>query len=160
MSLLDRIRQAVRVNARYVTDANGNEPGDEGYENTLASPFDEELSMLIGAAERDLLRVGIREYLVHPTKGEIGADIEQCITLYVKCHFGFDNAEAPRFGESYRMAVCDLMHSPANIADTTVEDPEPEPEPEPPEGEDPEITDPEEGEDPEPIEGGDDDSVE
>lgn len=99
-----------------VADSEGREPEMEGYEPTYSSPFDEELTMLIGAAERDLLRVGIRKELVHPEEGDITPDIEQCITLYVKCHFGYDNNEAPRFGESYRMAVCDLMNSRANSA--------------------------------------------
>lgn len=116
MALLDRIRKAVRVTASMVTDSEGREPDTDDYVPTYSSPFDEELLMLIGAAERDLLRVGIRKELVHPKEGEIGADIEQCITLYVKCHFGYDNSEAPRFGDSYRMAVCDLMNSRANIA--------------------------------------------
>lgn len=116
MSLLDRIRKTVRVTASEVKDSEGREPGMEGYIPTYSSLFDDELLMLIGAAEQDLLRVGIREALVHPADSEVSADIEQCITLYVKCHFGYDNAEAPRFGESYRMAVCDLMNSPANSA--------------------------------------------
>lgn len=70
--------------------------------------------MLIGAAERDMVRVGIREELVRPEDGEVSADVEQCITLYVKCHFGYDNAEAPRFGQSYVDSVIALMSSPAN----------------------------------------------
>lgn len=99
-----------------VADSKGREPGEDGYIPTSSSPFDEELSMLIRAAEHDLLRVGICPRLVHPEDGEAGADIEQCITLYVKCHFGYDNSEALRFGEAYRMAVIDLMNSPANSA--------------------------------------------
>lgn len=116
MALLDRIRKAVRITASMIADSEGREPDEEGYEPTFSSPFDEELVMLIGAAEKDLLRVGIRKELVLPKDKEIEPDIEQCITLYVKCHFGYDNSEAPRFGESYRMAVCDLMNSQANIA--------------------------------------------
>lgn len=116
MSLLDRIRKAVRVTASQVADSEGREPEEEGYVPTLSSPFDDELTMLIGAAERDMLRVGICPRLVHPEVGEVGADIEQCITLYVKCHFGYDNSEATRFGEAYRMSVIDLMNSPANSA--------------------------------------------
>lgn len=116
MALLDRIRKAVRVTAIQVADSNGVEPGEEGYVPTWSSPFDEELLMLMGAAERDMLRVGICPRLVHPEVGEVGADIEQCITLYVKCNFGYDNSEASRFGEAYRMAVIDLMNSPANSA--------------------------------------------
>lgn len=116
MALLDRIRKSVRVTASMVADSNGVEPGGDDYIPTYSSPFDEELSMLIAAAERDLLRVGICPRLVHPENGEVGADIEQCITLYVKCNFGYDNSEAPRFGEAYRMAVIDLMNSPANSA--------------------------------------------
>lgn len=116
MSLLERIRKSVRVTASQVADAEGREPDEEGYVPTYSSPFDDELLMLIGAAERDMLRVGICPRLVHPEVGEVGADIEQCITLYVKCNFGYDNSEAPRFGEAYRMAVIDLMNSPANSA--------------------------------------------
>lgn len=114
--MLDRIRKHVRVSAALVPDSEGRKPGDEGYVDTYGSPFDEELTMLMEAAKRDLLRVGIKPELVEPEEGEVGADIEQCIVLYVKCHFGYDNAEAPRFGESYRMAVCDLMNSPANAS--------------------------------------------
>lgn len=172
MSLLDRIRKAVRVTAIQVSDSEGREPGDEGYVPTWSSPFDEELTMLMGAAERDMLRVGICPRLVHPEVGEVGADIEQCITLYVKCHFGYDNNEATRFGEAYRMAVIDLMNSPANSAvchnphirpcavhpghhgwhgtpgEPTVPD-----EPDEPGPDEPEQPDPDEGD--EPVEGGD-----
>lgn len=116
MALLDRIRKALRITPSMVVDVNGVEPGEDNYILTYSSPFDDEIIMLIGAAEHDLLRVGICPRLVHPEDGEIGADIEQCITLYVKCHFGYDNSEAPRFGEAYRMAVIDLMNSPANSA--------------------------------------------
>lgn len=117
MALLDRIRKAVRITATMIPDSEGREPDADEYVPTYSSPFDEELEMLIGAAQRDLLRVGIRKELVLPEEeADLGADVEQCITLYVKCHFGYDNAEAPRFGESYRMAVCDLMNSRANIA--------------------------------------------
>lgn len=181
MALLDRIRKAVRVTASQVADFEGREPGEDGYILTYSSPFDDELKMLIGAAERDMLRVGICPRLVHPETGEIGADIEQCITLYVKCNFGYDNAEAPRFGEAYRMAVIDLMNSPANSAvchsphirpcaiphrhhgwhgrPEEPSDPNEPIEPVDPDVPDPEEPDPDEGE--EPIEGGDEgDSVE
>lgn len=123
MSLLDRIRKQVRVTAWPVADTEGREPGNEDYVPTYSSPFDEELEMLIGAARRDLKRVGIREGLVD--KEQPDADIEQCISLYVKCHFGYDNSEADRFGASYRMAVIDLMNSPANSSTGDIDPEEP-----------------------------------
>lgn len=134
MALLDRIRKLVRITASQVPDAEGRNPGEEDYIPTYSSPFDEELSMLIDAAKRDLLRVGIREELV--CAEEVSADIEQCISLYVKQNFGYDNAEADRFGASYRMAVIDLMSSPANASTGALEPDEPEQSGEPQEPED------------------------
>lgn len=130
MALLDRIRKLVRITANQVPDVEGRNPGEEDYIPTYSSPFDEELTMLINAAKRDLARVGIRKELVYAE--DIGADVEQCISLYVKQNFGYDNAEADRFGESYRMAVIDIMSSPANASTGALpEEPSEEPTEEP-----------------------------
>lgn len=95
MALLDDIKMVLRVKA----DA-----------------FDAEVSMLIGAAKADMLRVGIREELVNPSDGEIAPLAKQAIACYCKANFGYDNDEAGRFNAAYRQTVCDLMNSDANTA--------------------------------------------
>lgn len=70
---------------------------------------DTEVDALISAAVSDMRRVGVHEELLdtenpHPL-------VRMAITCYAKAAFGYDNSEAPRFQESYRQIVCDLMNS-------------------------------------------------
>lgn len=84
---------------------------------TSTKALDSELSMLIEAAKRDMVRVGVREELVNPDDdADIDPLVKQAIACYCKAHFGYDNSEARRFSQSYRQTVCDLMNSDANSA--------------------------------------------
>lgn len=81
------------------------------------SALDEEVRTLIGAALYDMERVGVDPALLDETSGNIDNPfVKQAVTAYCKAHFGFDNAEAPRFDEAYRRIVCDLLNSSRNIA--------------------------------------------
>lgn len=70
---------------------------------------DAEVDALIFAAFADMRRVGVGESLLdeadpHPL-------VRMAVMCYAKASFGYDNSEAPRFQESYRQIVCDLMNS-------------------------------------------------
>lgn len=70
---------------------------------------DAEVDALICAAFADMRRVGVGEALLkeddpHPL-------VRMAVMCYAKAAFGYDNSEAPRFQESYRQIVCDLMNS-------------------------------------------------
>lgn len=60
------------------------------------SHFDSEVQDLIDASELDLQLSGI-SYV------EVDQLIKRAITTYVKAHFGYDNADADRFNDSYVM---------------------------------------------------------
>lgn len=93
MSLLDEVKVALRVSSGK-TDA--------------------EISAWIAAAKADMARVGIA-----PGKlSDEGMDplCKSAVLLYVKGMYGFDNEEAPRFLESYRLVVAELMNSPTSYA--------------------------------------------
>ena len=90
MALLDDIKVALRLSS----DA-----------------FDAEVEMLVAAALQDMGRVGLEL----PAADDIDDPmVKQAVACYCKAHFGYDNAEAPRFDESYRRIVCDLMSTPSN----------------------------------------------
>ena len=116
MALLDDIKASLRVKSEA---------------------FDAEAQMLIDGALYDMERVGVNPALL-VVDGETGdianAFVKHAVTAYCKAHFGYDNEEAPRFDDSYRRIVCDLLNSSQNIAAMPEADPEPEPEPEPGEG--------------------------
>jgi len=81
------------------------------------SALDAEVQTLIGAALYDMERVGVDPTLLAEKDGNIdNAFVKQAVTAYCKAHFGFDNAEAPRFDDAYRRIVCDLLNSSRNIA--------------------------------------------
>lgn len=79
---------------------------------TTTDATDIEIQTYIDAAIEDMVRVGIDgDYI------ESGAPlVKHAIILYVKAHYGYDNSEAPRFAESYRQVVCDLLNSSHNTA--------------------------------------------
>lgn len=60
--------------------------------------FDSEINGLIAAARADLILSGILS-----TKANDDTDslIQRAVIVYVKAHFGFDNAEAERFEMAY-----------------------------------------------------------
>jgi hypothetical protein len=92
MGVLDQMRAAARV----TTDA-----------------FDDELQLLIDAAVADMRRVGVRDGLLDADP--MPASVRMPVMLYVRAHFGYDNAtERPQFEAAYRQCVTDLMNSDAN----------------------------------------------
>lgn len=71
---------------------------------------DAEVRAWVSAAIADMERVG-----VDPSK--LSADgmdplCKAAVLLYVKGMYGFDNSEAARFLESYRLIVAELVNSP------------------------------------------------
>lgn len=97
MALLDDIKLSLRV----TTDA-----------------LDAEVQMLVDSALYDMERVGVNPDLlvVDEETGIANAFVKTAVTAYCKAHFGYDNAEATRFDDSYRRIVCDLLNSSQNIA--------------------------------------------
>lgn len=93
MALLDDARLALRVTS------------------TLT---DEEIQMWVDAALADMERVGVRLELID--EDNPSALVRSAVICFVKGQYGYDNAEAPRFLESYRMIVAGLLNSSANIA--------------------------------------------
>lgn len=75
--------------------------------------MDDEIQMLIDAALNDLDMKGVNPLIV--SEESTVPLVKQCVMLYVKCHFGYDNQEAERFGNSYRQAVIDLLNSRYNV---------------------------------------------
>lgn len=80
--------------------------------------FDSEVEALIGAALYDMERVGVDPALLDADTldDEPNLFVKRAVTAYCKAHFGYDNAEADRFDDSYRRIVCDLLNSSVNIA--------------------------------------------
>ena len=80
--------------------------------------LDSEVETLIGSALYDMWRVGVNPTLLDEDTldDEPNFFVKQAVTAYCKAHFGYDNAEADRFDDSYRRIVCDLMNSSENIA--------------------------------------------
>lgn len=73
--------------------------------------FDAEVDALIAAAKRDMARVGVPDALI-----EGDALSKMAVVLFCKSRFGYDNSEAPRFEESYRQTVVDMLNSPTSYA--------------------------------------------
>ena len=114
MSLLDDVRGCLRVTSS-LTDA--------------------EIQMWIDAALADMRRCGVKaELLVPETMNSLAKSAVAC---FVKGHYGYDNNEAPRFLESYRMMLAGLLNSRSNEYIARPEDdakPEGESDEEPPDG--------------------------
>ena len=75
---------------------------------------DEEIQMWVDAALADMERVGVKPELIDPDNP--APLVRSAVIMYVKGQYGYDNTEAPRFLESYRMTVAGLLNSSANIA--------------------------------------------
>ena len=81
--------------------------------------FDSEVRGLIDAARFDMERAGVDPTLLalDPSTHDLPNEfVKQAVRCYAKAHFGYDNAEAERFDDSYRRIVCDLMNSRHNVA--------------------------------------------
>lgn len=78
--------------------------------------LDSEVQMLIDAALSELERVGVDPDLLDEEKGGLHPLVRQAVAIYCKEHFGYDNAEAPRFSEAFMRVEVDLMNSASNIA--------------------------------------------
>lgn len=112
----------------------------------MTDKLDAEVSMLVDAALADMARVGVRvELLERDPDGNLvfgNPLVRQAVACFCKARFGFDNGDAPRFDESYRRSVCDLINSQASESlydGTAPEIPVPD-QPEEPGPEEPEAT--------------------
>ena len=91
MALIDDVRTCLRV-TRTATDA--------------------EVRMWIDAAKADMRRCGVHDsLLVEETMSSLA---KSAVVCFVKGQYGYDNSEAPRFLESYRMMLAGLLNSKAN----------------------------------------------
>lgn len=66
--------------------------------------MDTEIADLIEAAKLDLSTSGIKVIETDPL-------IKRAINLYCKAHFGYDNPDAARFADSYKMLKIHLSFS-------------------------------------------------
>ena len=89
-----------------------------------STAYDSEVETLIGAALYDMERAGVNPVLLG-LSGDIAegavltegnALVKKGVIAYCKANFGYDNAEAPRFDDSYNRVVVDLLNSSDNIA--------------------------------------------
>lgn len=79
-----------------------------------SSKTDAEVSAWVSAAIADMRRVGVAPERLSADK--MDPLCKAAVLLYVKGMFGFDNSEAPRFIESYRLLVSELINSPTQYA--------------------------------------------
>lgn len=79
--------------------------------------FDTEVTALIDAARRDMVRQGVREdLLAEPTIDPLA---KMAIVLFCKARFGFDNDDAERFETAYAKTLKDLANAPTLYAGET-----------------------------------------
>ncbi len=78
----------------------------------MSEETDAEIETHIAAALRDMRRLGVREELLNEN-GTMDPLAKQAVFMYCKAHYGYDNSEAVRFSDDYRMTVTALMHSDA-----------------------------------------------
>lgn len=62
--------------------------------------FDNEIQDLIDAARLDLIQSGVS---ISKANSDDDALIKRAITTYCKANFGYDNPDADRFTQSYKM---------------------------------------------------------
>lgn len=99
MGLLDDMRVQVRVSG---------------------NAFDSEIEGLVSAAVFDMRSKGVcPELFGGPSFEGMNPLVRQAIACYVKALFGFDNADAARLMECYRLTLTELLNSSANVADTS-----------------------------------------
>lgn len=88
MSLIDDVRLSLRV---------------------ISTATDAEIQMWIDAALADMGRCGVRPELLE--ESTMNSLAKSAVVCFCKANYGFDNDEADRFNESYRMMVIALMNS-------------------------------------------------
>lgn len=88
MALLDDVKQALRLS------------------NTA---MDDEVLDLIESAKAELKNIGIN--IAKVVDMEMDPLIKRAITLYCKANFGYDNSDAERFAECYKMLKIHLALS-------------------------------------------------
>lgn len=91
MALIDDVRTALRVTSDMT---------------------DVEIQMWIDAAKVDMLRCGVKPELVNDKT--MYPLVRSAITCFVKGQYGYDNSEAPRFLDSYRLMLAALLNSKSN----------------------------------------------
>ena len=91
MALIDDVRTALRVTSDMT---------------------DVEIQMWIDAAKIDMLRCGVKEELVN--EETMYPLVRSAIVCFVKGQYGYDNSEAPRFLDSYRLMLAALLNSKSN----------------------------------------------
>lgn len=91
MALIDDVRTALRVTSDMT---------------------DVEIQMWIDAAKADMLRCGVKPELVNDKT--MYPLVRSAITCFVKGQYGYDNSEAPRFLDSYRLMLAALLNSKSN----------------------------------------------
>lgn len=91
MALLDEMRANVRV---------------------VSDMTDDEIQMWIDAAIADMRRCGVHSDLL--VEESLSPLAKSAVTCFVRGQYGYDNDEAPRFMETYRMLLCGLLNSKAN----------------------------------------------
>lgn len=79
--------------------------------------FDLEVTALIDAAKRDMVRQGVREDLL--AESTIDPLAKMAIVLFCKARFGFDNDDAERFETAYAKTLKDLANAPTLYSDTS-----------------------------------------
>lgn len=91
MALLDDVRLCLRVTST-MTDA--------------------EIQMWIDAAIEDMRRCGVKDDLLE--QEALNPIAKSAVTCFVKGQYGYDNSEAERFMESYRLMLAGLLNSKSN----------------------------------------------
>lgn len=81
MAILDDVKAALRI-------------------SNVQTAFDDEINSLIAAARQDLILSGL---LASKANDDEDALIKRAITVYVKCHFGWDNPDHERLLRAYEM---------------------------------------------------------
>ena len=72
-----------------------------------ADELDPEVQLLIDAARDDMARAGVPADVID----QEGPLVVHAVALICNAMFGYDTSEAPRYDESYRALVCDLVNS-------------------------------------------------
>lgn len=73
---------------------------------------DSEIQMWIDAAIADMRRCGVNDDLLE--ESTMSSLARSAVVCFVKGQYGYDNSEAPRFLESYRLMLAGLLNSVSN----------------------------------------------
>ena len=91
MALLDEMRTSLRV---------------------VSDMTDDEIQMWVDAAIADMRRCGVKDSLLE--QESLSPLAKSAVTCFVKGQYGYDNDEAPRFMDTYRMLLVGLLNSKSN----------------------------------------------